>query len=124
MVPSIIGDDLEITGNVISKGEIQIEGEIQGDIHCSALVVGENAAVYGEVVAKEVTIHGQVKGAVRGLKVTLQSKSHVEGDIYHQFLAIEQGAFFEGKSRRSEDPVATAKPIERPSNVMQLTKVV
>ena len=32
----------------------------------------------------------------------------VEGDVYHQSLAIEQGAFFEGKSRRSDDPLAGA----------------
>ena len=41
----------------------------------------------------------------------LQSSSHIEGDIYHQALAIEQGAFFEGKSRRSDDPMAgVSKP--------------
>ena len=28
MVPSIIGEDLTIIGNVTSKGEIQIDGEI------------------------------------------------------------------------------------------------
>jgi len=33
----------------------------------------------------------------------------VEGDINHQSLAIEQGAFFEGKSRRSDDPLSDAK---------------
>ncbi|MEJ2517449.1 MAG: polymer-forming cytoskeletal protein [Methyloceanibacter sp.] len=43
---------------------------------------------------------------MRGLRVSLQSQSHVEGDIYHQSLAIEQGAYFEGKSRRSDTPLA------------------
>ena len=32
IVPSIIGEDLMITGNVTSKGEIQVDGEIQGDM--------------------------------------------------------------------------------------------
>jgi cytoskeletal protein CcmA (bactofilin family) len=41
--------------------------------------------------------------------VTLQAQSHVEGDIFHQSLAIEQGAYFEGKSRRSDDPLAEVK---------------
>jgi len=43
----------------------------------------------------------------------LQSTSQVEGDIFHQSLSIEQGALFEGKSRRtSDDPrtVPAAKP--------------
>ena len=39
MVPSIIGEDLSITGNVNSKGEIQVDGEIQGDIHCGSLLL-------------------------------------------------------------------------------------
>jgi cytoskeletal protein CcmA (bactofilin family) len=51
-------------------------------------------------------------GSIRGVRVTLQSSSHVEGDIFHQSLAIEQGAFFEGKSRRSEDPIASAPKID------------
>jgi len=46
------------------------------------------------------------------VRVTLQSSSHVEGDIFHQSLAIEQGAFFEGKSRRTEDPIASAPKID------------
>ena len=37
------------------------------------------------------------------------STSHVEGDLTHQSLAMEQGAHFEGKSRRSEDPLSTSK---------------
>jgi len=106
MVPSIIGEDLTVTGNIISKGEVQIEGEVQGDIHCSSLVVGEKAQVTGGLIAEDVVVRGRVIGSIRGTRVTLQSSSHVEGDIYHQSLAIEQGAFFEGKSRRADDPMA------------------
>ncbi|MGD9866614.1 MAG: polymer-forming cytoskeletal protein [Hyphomicrobiales bacterium] len=109
MAPSIIGEDLTVTGNVISKGEIQIEGEIQGDIHCGSLVIGDKARITGGVVADDVIVRGKVNGSIRGLRVTLQSSSHVEGDIHHQSLAIEQGAYFEGKSRRTDDPQSTGK---------------
>lgn len=109
MAPSIIGEDLTVTGNVISKGEIQVEGEIQGDIHCGSLVIGEKARITGGVVADDVVVRGRVNGSVRGLRVTLQSSSHVEGDIHHQTLAIEQGAYFEGKSRRTDDPQSSGK---------------
>ena len=102
--PSVIGSDLTIMGNVISKGEVQVEGEVQGDINCLLLVVGEKAKITGGLVAEDVVVRGHVMGSIRGKRVTLQSCSHVEGDIYHQSLAIEQGADFEGKSRRTEDP--------------------
>jgi cytoskeletal protein CcmA (bactofilin family) len=63
----------------------------------------------GSVIAEDVVVRGRVEGSIRGLRVTLQAQSHVDGDIYHQSLAIEQGAYFEGKSRRSDDPMADVK---------------
>ncbi len=104
--PSVIGPELQITGNLVSRGEVQIEGEINGDIHGSHILVGERATVTGGIVADEVVVRGHVMGSVRGKRVLLQSTSRVEGDIYHLTLAIEQGAYFEGKSRRTEDPTA------------------
>jgi cytoskeletal protein CcmA (bactofilin family) len=103
---SIIGADLIVTGNLISKGQVQVDGEIQGDVHASLVSVGETARVTGSIVGEEVVVRGHVLGSVRGRRVLLQNSSHVEGDVYHQTLAIEQGAYFEGKSRRAEDPTA------------------
>ena len=79
---------------------------MQGDIHGTYVVIGEKARITGGIVAEEIVVRGHVMGSVRGKRVMLQSSSHIEGDIYHQALAIEQGAFFEGKSRRSDDPMA------------------
>ncbi len=118
MVPSVIGEDLTVTGNVISKGEVQVDGEVQGDVHCSSLVVGEKATITGGILAEDVIVRGRVLGSVRAQRVTLQSTSHVEGDIHHQSLAIEQGAFFEGKSRRSDNPMAGMK-LEPPTKPAQ-----
>ena len=89
-----------------SKGEIQVDGEIQGDVQCGSLLLGDKSQINGSVLAEDVVVRGRVLGSIRGLRVTLQAQSHVEGDIYHQSLAIEQGAYFEGKSRRTDDPLA------------------
>jgi cytoskeletal protein CcmA (bactofilin family) len=110
--PSVIGPDLIILGNLVSKGEVQVDGEVQGDIHGSHIVIGEKARITGSIVAEEIVVRGHVMGSIRGRKVMLQSSSHVDGDIYHQTLAIEQGAFFEGKSRRSDDPTAGVKRLD------------
>jgi cytoskeletal protein CcmA (bactofilin family) len=115
---TVIGADLIVTGSLQSNGEVTIEGEVQGDIQCGSLVVGETARVQGNVLAEEVVIHGRVEGSVRGNRVALQSTSHVEGDVFHRSLAIEQGAYFEGKSRRSDDPIGTAL---KPADVALLT---
>jgi len=112
--PSVIGPDLTINGNLVSRGEVQIDGEVQGDIQGTYVVIGEKARITGGIVAEEIVVRGHVMGSVRGKRVMLQSSSHVEGDIFHQALAIEQGAFFEGKSRRSDDPLAEAPKPEIP----------
>lgn len=104
--PSIIGPDLTIMGNLISAGEVQVDGEVQGDIHGTHVVIGEKARITGGIMAQEIVVRGHVMGSIRGNKVMLQASSHVEGDVHHETLAIEQGAYFEGKSRRSEDPLA------------------
>ena len=113
--PSVIGPDLIINGNLVSKGEVQIDGEVQGDINGTYVVIGEKARITGGIIAEEIVVRGHVMGSVRGKRVMLQSSSHVEGDIFHQALAIEQGAFFEGKSRRSEDPMAGMPKPEIPA---------
>lgn len=108
---SMIGPDLTITGNLISKGEVQVDGIVEGDIHGSNVVVGETATITGGIIADEVVVRGHVVGTIRSKRVMLQATSQVEGDIYHQSLSIEQGALFEGKSRRSnDDPRASAPP--------------
>jgi cytoskeletal protein CcmA (bactofilin family) len=104
--PSVIGADLSITGNLETTGEVRIEGEIQGDIRAGRIVVGEQAVVTGALVAEDIVIGGNVHGSIRGNSVTFQAASHIEADVYHRSLAIEQGAYFEGKSRRADNPMA------------------
>ncbi|MFT5510739.1 MAG: cytoskeletal protein CcmA (bactofilin family) [Hyphomicrobiaceae bacterium] len=103
---SIIGSDMIIIGNLISRGKLQIDGEIEGDIHGISIVVSETAKVTGVIIADEIVVRGHAMGSIRGKSIMLQSSSHVEGDLFHQTLSIEQGAIFEGKSRRSDDPTA------------------
>ena len=81
---STISEDLTITGNVESKGELHLNGRVQGDVCCVALVLGENAQLEGNVVAEDVMVRGRLIGSVRALKVMLQSPAHVEGNLVHR----------------------------------------
>ena len=44
---STIGEEPTIAGDVTSKGELHIDGHVQGDVYCVALVLGENAQLEG-----------------------------------------------------------------------------
>ena len=103
---TIISADLTIIGNVYTKGKVILDGDIQGDLHCESLVVGENGDIKGGIIANEVTVLGRVFGSIRGNRVMLQSTSHVEGDIFHQGIGIEMGTVFDGTLKRTENPTA------------------
>ena len=79
---STISEDLTITGSVTSQGELHLNGQVQGDVRCVALVLGENAQLEGNVVAEDVMVGGRLIGSVRALKVILQSTAHVEGNLF------------------------------------------
>ena len=104
---STISEDLTITGNVESQGELQLNGQVQGDVRCVVLVLGENAELEGNVVAEDVMVRGRLIGSVRAQKVMLQSTAHVEGNLVHKSLAVEHGTHFEGESRPSDYPLAS-----------------
>ena len=103
---STIGEDLTITGNVTSKGELHLNGRVLGDVHCVALVLGENAQLEGNVVAEDVMVRGRIVGSIRARRVSLQANSHVEGNLFHKSLSLEQGTHFEGESCPSDDPLS------------------
>ena len=84
---------------------------IQGDVHCVALVLGENAQLEGSVVAEQVMVRGRLIGSIRALTVTLEATSYVEGNVFHKSLSIEQGKHFEGESRPSEDPLSSSPEV-------------
>jgi cytoskeletal protein CcmA (bactofilin family) len=100
---SVIGNDLKIIGQglkIISQGTLQVDGEIEGDVGGNEVIIGEKGKVTGTVAAERVVVRGQISGVIRGVTVTLQASSRVEGDIHHMSLAIEQGAEFDGRCRR------------------------
>ena len=104
VAPSVLSSDLKVKGNLLTSGDIQIEGIIEGDIQAHLLTVGETSRIKGEIVADDVIINGNVIGCVRGLKVRLTNKARVQGDIIHKAIAIESGSHFEGTVQRSDNP--------------------
>ena len=97
---STISENLHITGTLYSNGKISFNGSIKGSLESKSLYVGKNGFVDGKVEADEAVILGRVKGTLKGNKVRLASSSRIEGDTYHQVIAIEDGAIYEGSIKR------------------------
>lgn len=95
---TVIAKGLKIVGSVTAEGLVEVSGQIEGDMHCTSLIVSPQAFVSGGIQAEHVVVNGRVEGPIHGGEVILKSRAHVVGDIQHQSLAIERGAYFDGRS--------------------------
>ena len=113
-VPTIISASLRIVGNLISDGDVQVDGIIDGNVKSRTLTIGESATINGEVEAETVRIHGSISGQIKAKKVELGPTAKVVGDIIHSLLIVESGAYLEGSCRHldSARKDAESKPAD------------
>jgi len=99
---TVIAEGLKIIGSVSADGAVQVNGQIDGDLSCTSIVVSPKAFINGAVKARSVVINGKVDGPISGEDVVLKPHAVVTGDIHSQSLSIERGAHFDGRSLRPE----------------------
>ncbi len=100
--PSIISAGLTVNGDLATDGDIQIDGTLEGDVETNLLTIGESAAVTGQITAERTVVRGRVTGRIQSREVVLAKTARVIGDILHENLAMEAGAFLEGHCKRMD----------------------
>ena len=105
---SVIGNSLTLEGGVTGEGELQVDGVVRGDVRVGKVTVGENGHIEGSVVAEVVECRGRIIGSITAKQIRLFGTAHVDGDITHEQLAMETGAFFQGRSLKFQRPAQPA----------------
>src|SRR5215210_6893985 len=98
---TVIARGLKIVGSVTAEGLVEVNGQIDGEVHCTSLVISRGAYVRGTIAAERVVIDGNVEGPIQGGDVILKSDAHVVGDILHHSPTTERGAHFQGNSMQA-----------------------
>ncbi len=117
-VASLISSGITIEGGVTGDGELQIDGVVRGDVRVGRLTVGETGHIEGSVYAEATEVRGRIVGSVTAKQVRLYGTSYIDGDITHEQLAMETGAFFQGRSLKFQRPAAPApapQPVSNPA---------
>lgn len=94
-----------IEGAIEYAGPMIIAGTIEGDVTCVSLVVTERGLINGSVRCDSATVLGEINGEIVANTLTLKTASSVTGDIFHKHLVLEDGCYFEGRSRRLTKPL-------------------
>ena len=104
---SVLGADLAIKGDLSASADLHVDGTIEGDISCAALVQGESSTVIGAISAESARLAGTVRGSVSAGTLVILKSARIKGDVTYDALTIEQGALVDGKL--TPHPVAEPK---------------
>ena len=105
---SLVGAGTTIEGKISTEGSIRIDGKLVGEVKAkSNAAIGPAGSVEGNVVAKNISVSGHIKGTVTASeKLILEGKSVMQGDIRAARLVIDEGAMFDGRCSMSGSPPA------------------
>lgn len=111
---SVLSKALKITGQIETTENIQIDGNVEGDVKGVNVKIGNGARVKGTVRGEEVEVAGTVDGKVEAKKVFLTGTARMTGDILHDEIKIDSGAYIDGhckpeygKSKHATPPFKT-----------------
>lgn len=94
---SVFGPDIRITGDVAAAADLHIDGKVQGDVTCTALVQGESGEIVGAVTAESARLSGTVRGTIQVRELVVLKTARIHGDVHYDTLTIEQGAQVDGR---------------------------
>ena len=108
---SILGPEVEISGDVKVTGDLLIYGKVYGNIVSKGAVnSAKGSLIKGDINAENASISGTVEGNLDiQSKVVLGSSSYLTGNLKAAIITIEEGAKFDGMCSMIKKQTATIK---------------
>lgn len=94
---SILAQDVTITGNLISSGDVHIDGAIEGDITCTSLSVGAPGRIKGHIKAESARLAGQFEGTLDVRELNVEASARISGELSYESVSIAAGAHIDGR---------------------------
>ena len=94
---SVFGAVTRITGDVSASADLHIDGRVEGDVTCTALVQGDSSVIVGAVKAESARLSGEVRGTIAVRELVVLKTARIHGDVHYDALTIEQGAQVDGR---------------------------
>lgn len=109
---SYLGSEVSVTGDIVTDGDLHIDGKVTGDVTCGSLVQGAGGEVHGNIRAGDARLAGLIDGAVDAGVLTIEASARITGDIVYESVGVAAGAELDGRMRRrrcnSDAPLARA----------------
>ncbi|HSH36279.1 polymer-forming cytoskeletal protein [Schnuerera sp.] len=106
-IDSLIGENIKLTGKIEGKGNLRIDGIIEGDIvYEGDVIIGETGKVQGNIHCRDISLAGTVEGNIKAKeKLTLHTTGKLMGDAEVANLIVHEDAFFQGSCKMTDKKV-------------------
>lgn len=88
---SLIGADVVINGDLEASVDLHVDGRVDGDIVCAALVQGPDSRIAGHITAKSARIAGTVEGSITADELIVEASARITGDVVYETISIAVG---------------------------------
>ena len=101
---NIIGSETSITGDIVTKGDIRMDGKLKGNLKANGkVIIGETGFVEGTITCKNLEVLGKILGNITVEELAiLKTTANLEADITTKKLGVEPGAIFTGHCQMSD----------------------
>ncbi len=99
---SILGGDVTIKGDIEAQVDLHIDGRVEGDIVCAALVQGAESRIKGHVTARTARIAGTVEGSITTDELVVEGSARIMGDVAYQTISVAPGGQIDGTLSHKE----------------------
>ena len=106
---SILANSFSLKGSISCKGELQIDGRINGNLNGEKVILGPESVMDGTLIADEIIISGKFKGKIKGKSIRLDAGASVDAEITYEVLAIEDGSSINGIVKKIVIPAPIKK---------------
>jgi cytoskeletal protein CcmA (bactofilin family) len=115
---SRLGASLRIKGDISGNEDLHVDGNVEGLIQLEdcKLTLGASAKLTGDVVAREVVVHGSLKGNLGGCdRIEIKKDGSVVGDLTTNRIIIEDGAHFKGSIEIARKTTDASTDLDKPA---------
>src|SRR5690606_5390715 len=103
------------------SADLHIDGTVEGDIVCTALVQGSSGRIIGSITADGARLAGSLEGTITVRELVVLKTARIDGDVHYETLTIEQGATVNGRFAPAPRgaPARPGKPADKVEPVVR-----
>lgn len=116
-VVNVIANGTQLEGNIVTNGDIRVDGIVKGNIVSKAkVIVGREGRVEGNITCSNIEIEGQVNAESLSVSnlISLKATANMVGNIVAGKIAIEPGAEFSGNCKMHSAKAPNPTPMGQP----------